>query len=236
MQIFWVETTDGISGKLNEAEAKHCIQVLRHQPGDHIHAVDGKGTYYRATIKALQKREVLLSLEERIANWGESPYFLEIAISPLTKKDRFEWFLEKAVELGVHSIVPIACQHTQKARLPKVERMEMILLTALKQAKRSRLPQLHPLQPLASYLENTSVQLGFIGWCEAEEAFSAFHDPVKSANSIHFLIGPEGDFSEKEVQQAIQHQFHPVSLGTNRLRTETAGMYALSAIKTLKGY
>ena len=236
MQIFFLETLSNGKGKLSREEAKHCIKVLRHQAGDLLHTIDGKGRYFPAYIESIEQGEVMLSLEEPVENWGESPYHIALGISPLTKKDRFEWLLEKAVELGVHAIHPIQCQRTGPVKLPKPERMERLLLSAVKQSKRSRIPLVSPLQSFTKFVDQSKKGEGFIAWCEAKQALQDFTSTLQNTQHISFLIGPEGDFTPEEIQMAHRQGYQPVSLGTNRLRSETAGIFALSVFKTLLAY
>jgi len=236
MQIFFLEKVDQQRGRLNEAETRHCIQVLRHKAGDRIHAIDGQGNMYLTAIDKVQKKEVWLEILRVYPEWGEKDPIIHLYISPLSKKDRFEWLLEKSVELGVNRIVPVLCERSYKYRLPSEERMKSIVLSALKQCKRSRLPELSDAEPLESVLLSDQSALRMIAWCEASGAFSHFQHKIETSSTITILIGPEGDFTSEEVEMAHRQQFEPVLLGENRLRTETAAMFFLSAIKTIRGY
>ncbi|MEM6628611.1 MAG: RsmE family RNA methyltransferase [Bacteroidota bacterium] len=236
MQIFHLQVLGEHKGKLHAEEAHHCVKVLRHAVGDAIHTIDGEGRYFPAIIEAIQKDGVLLQLGDANNGWGESPFQLAIGISPLAKKDRFEWFLEKSVELGIDHITPILCKRTGPGRLPRQDRMEKILLAATKQSKRSQLPHLSTPIPFESYVKQTSGKLKMVAWCESHEPLQGYSTAIKDAISIDLLIGPEGDFTENEVTLAIGNGFHPVSLGENRLRSETAGIYLLGALKTYLAY
>ena len=236
MQIFHLKRLGEQKGILQREEAHHCVKVLRHAVGDAIHTIDGTGNYFPATIKEIQKDKVLLELGEAQSNWGEIPYHISIGISPLTKKDRFEWFLEKSVELGIGHITPILCKRTGPGRLPKPERMEKILLAATKQSKRSRIPTLNSLVPFERYLSESQAEVRMLAWCKATEAFQAHKGAIMDSHSLDILIGPEGDFTDAEVDQAIDKGLLPISLGHNRLRTETAALFTLSALKTLLAY
>ncbi len=236
MQIFLLEKINESSGRLNEEETRHCIQVLRHRKGDQIHAIDGKGNMYVAKIKDISRKEVWLTLLHTERDWGEKSPFIHLGISPLSKKDRFEWLLEKAVELGVNRISPVLCERSFKSRLPNEKRIQSIMVSALKQSKRSRLPELNDLQPLASLLLSDTSSIKLVAWCEAAQPLSTLFDTIKNNSSITLLIGPEGDFTPEEIQHAKHQQFIEVSLGNNRLRSETAGIYFLGAIKTICEY
>ncbi len=236
MQIFFLERVDQQKGRLNEEETRHCIQVLRHKAGDRIHAIDGHGNMYLTAIDKVHKKETWLEILEVFPEWGESSPAIHLYISPLRRKDRFEWLLEKSVELGVNRIVPVLCERSYKYRLPSVERMQSIVLSALKQCKRSRLPKLSDAEPLESALISDQSDLRMIAWCEAFIAFRQFQHQIETSSSITILIGPEGDFTPEEVEIAHSQHFEPVLLGQNRLRTETAAIFFLSAIKTICGY
>ena len=236
MQIFFLQPLSPNKGKLNQEEARHCIKVLRHKPGDSIHTIDGKGNYYPAQIESVNPGEVWLTLGEAQKNWGETPFEISLAISPLAKKDRFEWMLEKAVELGVNHIYPIQCKHTHQNRLPKEGRMDKILLTAVKQSKRSSIPKLHPLLSFSDFIHQEHGTYKFIAWCESQNAIQNYSVEMRKSTRFSLLIGPEGDFSAEEVHAAEKQGFHPVSFGTNRLRSETAGLFALSYLKSILAY
>ena len=228
MQLFFFTILDNRQAMLAAEEARHCIKVLRHREGDQLHGIDGRGNKYLAEIVGIQKDRVSLSILESQSDWGEHNHQLDLAISPLRHRDRLEWAIEKAVELGVTSISPVLCHRTVKTGL-KVNRLEALILSALKQSKRSRLPILHPLVPLADYLATTQAQQRFIPYCSTTHSLSSSLNPATSHTAI--LIGPEGDFTEAEVAAAREQKFIPVSLGENRLRTETAAIYALSVMK-----
>lgn len=236
MQIFFLKTLSHGKGKLSQEEARHCIKVLRHQPGDVLHTIDGNGLYYPAYIESVEQGEVYLSLREPIKDWGETPYHISLGISPLTKKDRFEWLLEKAVELGVNTIYPILCHRTGPVKLPKSARMERILLAAVKQSKRSRIPSIASPSSFSEFMELPVDGSKFIAWCETHQAIQQFSQSIQSSQNFTFLIGPEGDFTEEEITHAQQKGYQPVSLGANRLRSETAALFTLSICKTLLGY
>lgn len=238
MQVFLAEIQTQYSGLLRAEETRHCIKVLRHQIGDDIFCTDGGGSLYRARIEAFDKNSTTLQLIEELPDYGEHPYPITLAVSPLRLKDRFEWLVEKAVELGVTAIYPIRCDRTDiyKAKF-KPERLRTIMLTAIKQCLRSRLPTLHPLMPYADYLSTVSPESSkLIGYCEATTPIQSFEATIKSKAPLHLLIGPEGDFTSNEVDAAGEVGFEAISLGANRLRTETAAIHALSLVKYLKGY
>jgi len=237
MQIFQAETIEFPLATLGPEESRHCIKVLRHQEGDLIYLTQGKGFLYQGRILTYDKRETQLEIVETFEGFGEHGHQIRLAVSPLLLKDRFEWIMEKAVELGATEIIPLHCHRTDvyKAKF-KVRRVESILITALKQSKRSQLPRLHEVQPFEDWIEEEMDGLKLMGWCEADTPVQHYTQKIKDLGSITLLIGPEGDFTEEEVALGQEAGFLPISMGENRLRTETAAIHALSFVKFLKGY
>ena len=221
MQLFYCpEVFDG-STFLNSAESKHCVKVLRKQEGDTIHLIDGRGNFYEVKITLASQKKVLFNVTKK---WEEMPrpYSLHIAIAPTKNNDRFEWFLEKATEIGIDEITPIICEHSERKTI-KNERMEKIILSATKQSLKAKLPRLNPAVSFDHFIEKKTDSDCFIAHCEEREKINL--QTVISSNST-LLIGPEGDFSTKEINQALNHNFKAISLGSSRLRTETAGIVA----------
>lgn len=238
MQVFWVNVGPDGQAWLDENETRHCQKVLRHQVGDEVHTIDGKGNYHLARILGYGQRQTQLQILETQVDWGEHGGEITLGVSPLRLKDRFEWLIEKAVELGVNAIVPLRCARTDpyKARF-KPDRLHTLMIVALKQCKRSRLPQLHPLVDYRDWVATLSpTSPSFIAHCEAQAPFFPLLTDLPSPPRLHLLIGPEGDFTPEEVQLAEQRGVHSVALGYNRLRTETAALHALSLIKCAHSY
>jgi len=238
MQIFLAELIGHNQALLRGSEAHHCTRVLRHRAGDVIHCIDGRGNKYVGTIERVEKEEVLLRLDEREREWGEKSCHICLGVSPLRLKDRFEWLVEKAVELGVNEIVPVVCARTFPHRGKwKPARLENILLTATKQCKRSRIPQLHPPLSLPDFLQRQPAALALMGYCEAPTSLKqVLKQAPEAPASVVVLIGPEGDFSQEEVAKAQAAGYRPVHFGPGRLRTETAVAFLLSVLKWEWGY
>lgn len=237
MQLFWAKILDERHGILPPDEARHCLKVLRHGVGDSIHCFDGAGTMYAARIARIAGGEVYLDLIEASPGWGEHGRHLCLAVSPLRLRDRFEWLVEKAVELGATEIVPVLCQHTDKYKARfKPERLETLILTATKQCLRAALPPLHPPVDLTTWLAQGVPGTGLIAQAGAAVGLASFPAALPSVQRLCILIGPEGDFSPEEMATAQAAGFLPVHLGHTRLRTETAGVHALSLIKAAWGY
>jgi 16S rRNA (uracil1498-N3)-methyltransferase len=226
MEIFYcAEPSNGIR-YLNEEESRHCIKVLRHHPGDEIVIVDGNGNWFESKLdeNANEKKCSFQVLRERI-NYHKRNYKLHIAISPTKQSDRFEWFLEKATEMGVDEITPVICQRTERVKM-NLLRMEKILISAMKQSLQAYLPKLFEPVLFKNFIENKNTfDQRFIASCNLENRIEISSLIKKNKSSI-ILIGPEGDFTDEETDLASQNNFTAVSLGENRLRTETAGVAA----------
>ena len=225
MQLFYCpELVNGFS-HLSSEESKHCIKVLRNQEGDIIHLIDGQGNFYEANITIASQKKVAFEI---LRTWEETPrsYSLHIAIAPTKNNDRFEWFIEKATEIGVDQITPIICAHSER-KVIKNDRMAKIILSATKQSINAKLPILNQAISFNDFIKKDQNSDCFIAHCEQLEKTSLKN--VISINST-ILIGPEGDFSPKEIDLALKNNFKPISLGNSRLRTETAGIVACHTI------
>lgn len=239
MQLFFSDQISSDSAVLTAEEARHCSKVLRHQVGDQIHITDGKGTLWEAVITEADKREVTATLGRPVPEYGEHAFRIHLIFSPLRLKDRLEWIIEKAVELGATDLFPVQCARTDKYKASfKPDRLNGILLTATKQCLRSRIPTLHPYQPLRDYFSERQSTDGvcMIARSDAKDSIPDLHSPLSKADTISLLIGPEGDFTDEEYEAAQQKGFHAVHLGQQRLRSETAAILGLGAIKLLKGF
>lgn len=232
MHYFLDPSFDPLVGILNEAESRHALKSLRLKEGDVIEVGDGKGNLYSSQIRTIGKSEIILDVLKTHSFEIPLPR-LTIAIAPTKNPSRFEWFLEKATELGVYEIIPIETSRTERPRL-KLDRAERIILSATKQCQRKHLPKLHSLTHFKDILKNKS-EVKLIAHCEADSERVEFADFLRSASakSILMLIGPEGDFTHDEIKVALDSGFRPVSLGENRLRTETAGVFAAAAVYQL---
>jgi 16S rRNA (uracil1498-N3)-methyltransferase len=219
-----ITTTDSII-VLDEDSSKHVVQVLRMQIGEMIRLTDGKGNLYVCEISNDHRKKCEVKILER-SHIKNNKLQTSIAISPLKNNSRFEWFLEKATEIGVSQIVPLICERTEKSQL-KMERLKGILISAMLQSQQAWMPLLHDAVRITDLITKLSDKEGvqkLIAHCE-EDRKTLLSDIPVSQNSM-ILIGPEGDFTNKEIAFAVQSGFVPVSLGETRLRTETAGMVA----------
>ncbi|MBK7230972.1 MAG: 16S rRNA (uracil(1498)-N(3))-methyltransferase [Saprospiraceae bacterium] len=222
---------DGLFGLTTE-EGHHCIRVTRHKPGDFVMVTDFQGEIWKTIILDQNGDRVLckpIEIYKREMSIGGK---IHIAISLTQQSDRFEWFLEKAVETGIDTISPLMCQRTENRR-DKPERWSKIIMAAAKQTLRARLPELKPIQNLEQVLKTNQIEQRFICHCEngTEGFLGKLYIPSKD---IIVLIGPEGDFTKPEIELCQSHKFIPVHLGELRLRTETAGLTACIILQTLK--
>ncbi len=233
MNLFY--TTDIHKGllALPEEEARHCIQVLRHKVGDIIHIVDGQGGFYKAEIVEAGKKKCIARQLESQYSFGRRPFYLHLAIAPTKNIDRLEWFLEKATEIGVDEITPILCEHSERRQL-RHDRLEKVLLAAMKQSLKAFLPRLNELAPLSALLRQEASQEGrkFIAYL-GEGVIGHLKDNYRAGENVCILIGPEGDFSPAEASASQEAGFLPVSLGPSRLRTETAGLAACHIVNLI---
>jgi len=212
-------------------EAQHCIKVLRKKEGDEILLTDGKGFFYDARIIQANPKHCLINIENTIEqpkNWIDS---IHIAFAPTKNMDRIEWFAEKATEIGIDRLSPVLCQHSERKEI-KLPRIEKILVSAMKQSQKAILPQLDEMQPFSKFMEQDFEGQKFIAHCYPHEKMT-LKESYTTGGDVLILIGPEGDFSELEVEEAIKKGFQPISLGESRLRTETAALVACHAIHVL---
>lgn len=225
MQLFFGER-NGDQATLTLDESKHAIRVLRKSAGDYIHVMDGKGNLYYGPIANDHQKHCSISIETETANWNSIPYEFHLAIAPTKNMDRLEWLCEKAVEIGITRITPILSFHSER-RVLKLERLEKILLSASKQSLKGTLPQLDPLTSLKDFLNTQRDYPTYMGYCGDGKKSLLVKEMMTSGPSACVLIGPEGDFSEEEFQLALKAGVQPISLGEQRLRTETAGLAAV---------
>jgi 16S rRNA (uracil1498-N3)-methyltransferase len=214
---------------LDEETSKHIVQVLRMQKGKKIRLTDGKGRAVETEIVDAHKKHCLVHVISSEFFPRESPQ-LTIAISLIKNVSRFEWFLEKATELGTAEIVPLICERTERLRI-RQERLVSICKSAMLQSMQTWMPSLHEARPYMDVIKNAAQHQKMIAHCAGGEKrdLSSVFDP--SGNSHIILIGPEGDFSDAEIAKAMQLGFDPVSLGNTRLRTETAGIVAAAGCR-----
>jgi len=220
-------TTDVI---LDEDTSKHIVQVLRMKNGEQLQLTNGKGNLFTAEITDDNRKKCAVSIIQKTEIISPKSK-ITIAISLIKNTTRFEWFLEKATEIGVSEIIPLICERTEKTAF-KFERMKSILVSAMLQSQQTWLPVLHEPVKFTSLLKQSKQEQKFIAHCEDENNKQPLTNKLINglANKLIF-IGPEGDFTTKEIELALQNNFIPVALGDTRLRTETAGVVAATLLK-----
>ncbi len=219
-------------GRLPEVESSHCCRVLRMREGDRIEVVDGKGNVYRCEIVASHPKHTdveILARETEILHWNPR---ITLAVAPTKNMDRIEWMVEKAVEIGVNRIVFLDCLHSVR-RTVKRERVEKIIISAMKQSLKATMPELDGPVAFDDFVRSESAPLRYMGYCDPSVERHQFEREYDGIRDVTVLIGPEGDFSPEEVNLAIKSGFVPVTFGSTRLRTETAAIYSLCAAHTL---
>lgn len=228
MNIFYVEDLAHEQVMLNKEESNHAVHILRLRTGEAITLVDGKGTMAKAVITANNLKACEVQIIELHQNYEPRSYHLHIAISPTKNMDRFEWFIEKATEIGVDEITPLVCQHSERKEI-KTERLQKLIVSAGKQSIKAMFPTLNPIISFDDFVKNNFDAIKMIAHCRESEK-QLLKKIIHPKQKILILIGPEGDFDESEVKSANDNGFASISLGTSRLRTETAGVVACQNI------
>lgn len=229
MQLFYdpileIDSQECVFGK---EESNHIIRVLRKKVGDLIYVTNGKGSIFTGEIvdPSLQHCKITITSRDKAVR---PMHRLHLAVAPTKNTERFEWFLEKATEIGVDDITPIICDRSERKVLKK-QRLEKVIQSAMKQSLRPFLPALHDAVPLQDFLDREQSELQFIAHCQEGEKVE-LKRRLAADKDILILIGPEGDFTDTEIDQAIAKGFVPASLGEYRLRTETAALLACSTV------
>lgn len=215
---------------LSAEESKHCIKVLRHKAGEVIHVIDGKGFLYEAVIETADPQACMARVKSKKAISVAKPYRLHIAISPTKNADRIEWMIEKCTELGVDAFSFVICKRTEKTGV-KTERFRKIAESAVKQSMQGVLPELGEAIGLKEFiaLQKNSAAKKYVAHCLPNDK-TEFRN-ITTEKDILVLIGPEGDFTEEEIQLALSNGFEALSLGESRLRTETAGLFVAAGMR-----
>ncbi|MFL5729724.1 MAG: 16S rRNA (uracil(1498)-N(3))-methyltransferase [Cytophagaceae bacterium] len=224
MQLFYLPEIAEGGRQLSEEESMHCVRVLRMKEGDEISIVDGQGGFYTAAIVKADPKKCLFEIMQSNQEFGKRDYSIHMAIAPTKNADRLEWFVEKAVELGVDQISLIRTEHSERKHT-NTERLKKIAISAMKQSVKAYLPVIHEVQPLKEFVAHTMESQKFVAHLEAGEK-KHLKDALRPGGDYCVMIGPEGDFSPAEIGFALKSNFIPVTLGESRLRTETAGIAA----------
>lgn len=223
MHVFYTPDIQTRS-ELPEEEAAHAVRVLRLQAGDEVTLTDGKGNFYRAEIGTATNKHCLLNMIETLPQEPLWSGHLHLAMAPTKNMDRTEWFAEKATEIGFDELTFLNCRFSER-KVIKTERIAKILISAIKQSLKARLPQLNEMTDFNKFVAQPFIGQKFIAHCNEGEK-PLLKDMIRKGEDALVLVGPEGDFSEEEVKKAIENGFVPISLGKSRLRTETAALVA----------
>lgn len=233
MELFYSDSIcDGIA-ELGPEESGHCVKVLRHREGDMISVIDGRGTMYECTLTDANPKGASARVVSRVPGFGSHPYHLTMGVCPTKNADRFEWFAEKATEIGVDVIAPVIGDHSER-KVFKTDRIRRLVLSATKQSLKGALPEVAEPVSVKEFIASADPDaLRIICYCfEGETERISIKDVLSDsdAQKIYILIGPEGDFSPAEVSSALEKGWKPVHLGDSRLRTETAALTATAAV------
>lgn len=232
MHIFYTPDLNSDTFTLNEEESRHCNKVLRLGLGDVVHLIDGKGGLFEAEISAITKKNVQLIITGQQLEFGKRNHHLHIAIAPTKNIDRLEWFLEKATEIGIDEITPLICDRSER-KIVKEERLDKVITSAVKQSLTAYHPRLNQVTTFSDLMKQEFTGERLIAHCMDDSAKQFIKEVASKHQSYLVLIGPEGDFSPAEVNVALQNGFKPVTLGTTRLRTETAALAACFEVNYL---
>ncbi len=229
MQIFYAPDINGISYTLDEKESKHLIRVLRMVKGADVKLIDGKGNLFEGFISEPDQNKCIIEITREIKDFEKRNYKLHIAISPLKNPERFEWFVEKSVEIGIDEITPLICKNTEKPGI-KSERVNNLIISAMKQSLKAKKTLLNETSSYKDFINKDLKGTKMIAHCDDSTGRRKISDIYSKKTDSIILIGPEGDFSREEIDIAFKRGFLPVHLGTSRLRTETAGVAACHSI------
>ena len=236
MELFYSQDIQGGICSLDKDESTHCIKVLRHKVGDEINVIDGCGTLFKCRISSDNHKGVEAIVLSATEGWGGHNYHLHMAVCPTKNNDRYEWFAEKACEIGIDEISPVIGEHSER-KILKTARIEKILISAAKQSLKATVPAVHEPISVKEFIQtakDSSDTLKLIAYCFEDE-----NTPRRSikevlnenpSTDVMILIGPEGDFSKSEAEAALANGFIPVHLGDSRLRTETAALTAAASV------
>jgi 16S rRNA (uracil1498-N3)-methyltransferase len=233
MQLFYAPEITLPLYTLTEEESKHCIRVLRMSVGDKLHLTDGRGTIYHCKVVDDNVKRCTVEVVESFAEYEKMSYGLTMAVAPTKNIDRFEWFLEKATEVGITEVYPLLSEHSERKEI-KHDREEKVITAAVKQSLKAYHPTLHPMTRFKDIVTMPFDGDKFIAHCDSEMGEREYLGKLikKSGNSL-ILIGPEGDFSKEEITFALSNGFKAITLGKERLRTETAAVVATVVASTI---
>ena len=232
MELFFSDDICDSRVRLDQEESAHCVRVLRHRAGDEISVIDGRGTLYRCALEIADAKGAEARVLSKEPGFGAHPYHLTMAVCPTKNIDRYEWFVEKATEIGVDVIAPVIGERSERKVL-KTERLRRLVLSATKQSLKAAMPEVAEPVPVRDFIAAAPADaLKLICYCFDDVERIPVTDVLRRQKEtrIAILIGPEGDFSPEEAALAREHGWIPVQLGPSRLRTETAAVTAVTAV------
>jgi 16S rRNA (uracil1498-N3)-methyltransferase len=229
MQIFYAPDISGNFYFLDERESKHCIRVLRMVKGTPVKLIDGKGSLFEGVISEPDQKQCKIEINNVIHDFEKKSWYLHIAISPLKNPERFEWFIEKCVEIGIDEITPLVCRNSEKLTV-KADRINNIIISAMKQSLKARMPVLNPVIKFNEFISRDHRGMRLIAHCTESAGKKPVGQILAMGEDALFLIGPEGDFTAEEIKLAVEYGFREAHLGTSRLRSETAGIAACHSV------
>ncbi len=235
MQLFYAPDIVPPDYVLSEEESRHCVRVLRLGEGDELHLADGRGTLYRCVVSDPSPKHCAVHVVETSEEFEKLPYDLVMGVAPTKNNDRFEWFLEKATEVGVGEIIPLESDHSER-RVYKPERGEKVITAAMKQSLKAYHPLLHEMTSFKEVVCSGFKGRRFIAHCDKPRSADGkkyLADTLRKGERVLVLIGPEGDFSPAEIDLAVKNGFEEITLGNQRLRTETAAVAATMMVSVV---
>ncbi len=230
MNIF-IASVSNTTAILTPEESRHCAKVLRIKEGERIRVIDGKGNFFEADLTLVSEKKCEAIIISGPVQQKKRGYYLHLAIAPTKQIDRIEWLIEKAVEIGIDEISFIQCKNSERV-VVKHERILKIVESAVKQSLQAFIPKINEMVAVKELIKKNNTEQKFIAHCSGEQRKSVKEFEFKNRETL-FLIGPEGDFTKEEIELAAEHKFTQISLGDNRLRTETAGLYVCQAVSIL---
>ncbi len=229
MQLFYAPDFTTPRYTLSEDESKHCIRVLRLTIGSPLHITDGRGNLFCCEVSNANPKRCEVVVREHFESHNALPYSLTIGVAPTKNSDRYEWFLEKATEIGVAEIIPLLTAHSER-KVVKHDRELRVITAAMKQSLKAYHPMLYHLTPFSELVRSPFDGDKFIAHCEPSDKKQPLPTLLSRGGNVMVLIGPEGDFSPEEIALALENGFREISLGTQRLRTETAAVVATTMV------
>lgn len=233
MHLFYIPDISNNNILLPQEESVHCIRVLRLKIGDIVYLTNGLGGLYKTKIIIDHPKKCILQIVESKEEVGKKDFKIHIAVAPTKNINRFEWFLEKATEIGIDEITPLLCTHSER-KIIKPDRLNKVITAAMKQSLKAYHPVLKEINSFKNFIQTAVADQKFIAYC-SDTYKDHLKDKYLKGKSAIVLIGPEGDFSPEEVELAIKNGYQPISLGPSRLRTETAAVVACHTVNLVNG-